>query len=228
MGLIGEDNSRKRRQGFNLNRAKHYFSAIEYLRVEDELERDTVVFHLNDNKNSIRGGLTFEAVEQTLTGWPRHNSHQKVQRLNKTVLLGRVGQQCLSNYQAMTRLELRELSSMGIDQIYQMLNQLHAKAVCEFVEGSSEFAADPDYQVELGRLEGELGRCEHELVSNYAQSKKEEGRRIMANLERKQAKKSLDSYTMMKVVGKDEINRLEIGYRMYKEILEGKIAHGFE
>ena len=111
---------------------------------------------------------------------------------------------------------MRELNAISIDNIYHMLNQLNAKTVSEFMEGSKEYLNDSDYQGYLGKVQKELGECEHELISNFAYSKKEEGRRMLSNLERKHPKKHLDNYSMMKVVGKDEINRLDIGYKIYK------------
>jgi hypothetical protein len=35
--------------------------------------------------------------------------------------------------------------------------------------------------------------------------------------------KHIEDYTFMKIIGKEEIGNLDIGYRMYKKLIEGKL-----
>jgi hypothetical protein len=63
---------------------------------------------------------------------------------------------------------------------------------------------------------------ESELISNYAMTKYEYGCREIKNLEKKPGK-HIEDYTFMKIIGKEEIGNLDIGYRMYKKLIEGKL-----
>ena len=50
-------------------------------------------------------------------------------------------------------------------------------------------------------------------------TKYEYGSRVIKNLEKKSYKSSLENYLLMKILGKDELNDLDIGYRMYKQLM---------
>jgi len=49
----------------------------------------------------------------------------------------------------------------------------------------------------------------------------------LKDLERKR-RHGLDNYTFVKIVGEESINELNIGFRMYKQIVEGKLNQSFQ
>lgn len=49
----------------------------------------------------------------------------------------------------------------------------------------------------------------------------------MKDLEKKR-QHGLDNYTFVKIVGEEIINGLNIGFRMYKQIVEGKLNQSFQ
>ena len=91
-----------------------------------------------------------------------------------------------------------------------------------------EYMNESDYDSYVLRLEKEMGLLQNELISNYAMTKYEYGSRVIKNLEKKSYKSSLENYLLMKIFGKDELNDLDIGYRMYKQLMQSKLQQGFK
>jgi hypothetical protein len=58
--------------------------------------------------------------------------------------------------------------------------------------------------------------------------KEQYGERIMRNLLKKSNRSSGENYALTKIVGKEEISTLDIGFRIYKKIVEDTLPAVFE
>lgn len=58
-------------------------------------------------------------------------------------------------------------------------------------------------------------------------TKEEYGSRVVKNLEKQTYKNSVENYLLMKIMGKEELSSLDIGYKTYKQLIDGKLEQGF-
>jgi hypothetical protein len=54
-------------------------------------------------------------------------------------------------------------------------------------------------------------------------TKEEYGSRVVKNLEKQTHKNSVENYLLMKIIGKEELSSLDIAYKTYKQLIDGKL-----
>lgn len=106
--------------------------------------------------------------------------------------------------------------------------ELNAKAMAEFLAATRQFLHEAAYNDCIAQLEGELCALEAELLGNYALGKYEHGRRLLRDLEKRRGRKgTLEGSLLMRVVGREEVGALDVGFKMYRQLLEGRLEEGF-
>ena len=101
-----EDSFSKSEARFNVDRAKKYFSAVEYLTATSEVSIQMIIYHLGEDRNSIEGGLKAEVIQEVITQWPRHNSYARIYKLNKERIMEDLLDRAVQNYRLLVSMEL--------------------------------------------------------------------------------------------------------------------------
>lgn len=78
----------------------------------------------------------------------------------------------------------------------------------------------------MAQVEAELAVLESELMNSYALTKYEHGQRVIHDLE-KRGRRGGNSSIFMQIIGCEEISKLDIGYKMYRQIIESRLSDGF-
>ncbi len=176
--------------------------------------------HLNDDRNTINCGFVLNTIKELLQEWPKYNHFSALSQLNQDLALQGQVAQSLANYRLIAALELSQLSSISVDAIYTVVRELNSKAMNEFLTATRQYLQDQRYNDTISHLEAELCALEAELISNYALGKYEQGRRLLRDLEKRRGKKgTLEGCLLMRLIGREEVGTLDIGFKMYRQLL---------
>jgi heme oxygenase len=101
-------------------------------------------------------------------------------------------------------MELSEVNSIKIENIYLIIKEFHSKAIDSFLHSTQQFIHESNYNDYVTHIESQLNSLEAELINNYAFTKYEYGQRILKDLEKKKGKKgAFDNYSFMRIIGRE-------------------------
>lgn len=82
---------------------------------------ETIMCHLNDDRNTINYGFVLTTVKELLQEWPKYSQFASLAQLNQDLTLKGQVEQSLVNYRLVAALELSQLTSISVDAIYTVV-----------------------------------------------------------------------------------------------------------
>lgn len=125
----GTNTNRRNELKFNLERVKKYFSAVEYLMTDNEVNVEMITYHLGDNQNVIDIGFKTKVLEEVIIGWPKYNTFSSLYNLNKERIMSDLLEQATNNYGLMISMELEQLTVANLENIFCTIKEFNDKII---------------------------------------------------------------------------------------------------